>query len=120
MLNTEWRSLRGVPFEQFLSEVFKELGYAVQSTSVTGDFGVDLIATKESVRCAIQAKGFEGKVGSGAVQEVSAGMRHYSCSSCIVITNSRFTKHACVLAKSNNCRLIEGSQMRDLIMGKLL
>ena len=47
-----------------------------------------------------------------------AGMTFYGCDSCVVITNSRFTITAIRLAQANGCRLIDGAQIPDLILGR--
>ncbi len=65
----------------------------------------------------MQAKGYSGNVGNHAVMEASAGMIHYRCDCCLVVTNSDFTKPARVLAHSVGCRLVAGHQMPDLIAG---
>src|ERR1019366_3615951 len=57
LLSNDWKLLRGIEFEEFLAEVFKELGFQVQTTKVTGDHGVDLIIFKHETKIAIQAKG---------------------------------------------------------------
>lgn len=119
LLNVEWRTLKGIAFESFLTRVFIDLGYQVRTTKISGDHGVDLIASKNDQCIAIQAKGWSGTVGNGAVQEVYAGKAHYKCMSCAVITNSTFTRNARDLARSTQCRLIEGNQIELLIMGKI-
>jgi hypothetical protein len=120
LLLRDWRSLRGIPFEQFLAEVFEDLGYSVQTTKASGDQGVDLIVTIEGHRVAIQTKGYEKSVGNNSVQEVSAGMQFYHCDACAVVTNSRFTRSAIALARSTGCQLIEGDDIPLLIRGELV
>jgi restriction system protein len=119
LFHTDWRALRGPAFECFLSRVFEALGYHVQLTKKTGDQGADLILTGKSTRIAVQTKGYAGSVGNGAVQEVVAAMAFYRCSSCGVVTNSYFTPAARQLAQANTCRLVDGSQIPDLIEGRI-
>ncbi len=120
LMGMDWRSLRGIPFEDFLAQIFRSLGYRVQKTKVTGDQGVDLIVSRSGLQIAVQAKGYEGNVGNDAVQQVQTGMLHYRCDECVVITNSRFTRAAEVLAESVQCRLINGDQIVALINGQIL
>jgi restriction endonuclease Mrr len=120
LLATDWRSLRGVPFEDFLTRVFQLLGYHVQTTKTTGDQGVDLIVFRNGQRIAIQAKGYAGSVGNDAVQQAHAGMAFYQCDRCAVITNSRFTRGAVELAVRVKCSLIDGQSILSLINGKVL
>ncbi len=120
LLMTDWRLLRGIPFENFVADVFQELGYAVEKTKTSGDQGVDLVVARAGHRVAIQAKGYDGNVGNGAVQEVHAGMVLYKCHACAVITNSDFTVGAHELAQATGCRLVCGDQIRALIDGRIV
>ena len=86
---------------------------------MTGDQGVDLVVEKGVSRYAIQAKGYHNSVGNGAVQAAVAGMAHYRCNACAVITNSRFTVSAEELALSNLCKLIGEDQIPALVLGRL-
>jgi low affinity Fe/Cu permease len=119
LLSADWRSLRGDDFEQFLVGVFEVLGYATETTKASGDQGVDLIATKGGSRIAIQAKGYANSVGNSAVQQAVAGKMYYNCDSCVVITNSSFTRGARDLADKTECRLIDGTRMDKLINGEI-
>ena len=100
--------------------VFEILGYQVQKTKASGDQGVDLVVSRGGASIAVQAKGYKNSVGNKAVQEVHAGMVFYRCGRCVVVTNSTFTSGARDLARATDCMLIEGSQIPDLIMGKIL
>jgi Restriction endonuclease len=116
-----WDLKTGTEFEHFLAEVFNERGYVVELTGKSGDQGVDLVIIRDGIRIAIQAKGYpSGSVGNGAVQEVHTGMAIYSCQMSAVVTNSHFTVGARELAQSVGCRLIDGSQIPDLIDGRIL
>jgi hypothetical protein len=115
----DWRSLRGVAFEDFIAEIFEELGFTVEKTKTTGDQGVDLIVSGRGRLIAVQTKGYEGNVGNKAIQEVYAGMAYYRCRECVAITNSGFTTGAVDLARSVRCHLIDGSGIPRLIEGEL-
>lgn len=65
----ELDSLSGVEFEEFLAGLFRAQGYAVELTPATGDYGADLILSKDGRRIAVQAKRYAGSVGVAAVQE---------------------------------------------------
>jgi restriction system protein len=122
LLKIDWLALRGTCFEHFLKDVFEQLGYSVQTTRTTGDQGVDLILTRDILKIAVQAKGYpsQNTIGNDAVQAVVAGMNHYGCSSCVVITNSTFTRAAIELAQSNNCLLIDQTGIERLINGRIM
>jgi restriction system protein len=117
LLTRDWRMFRGGDFENFLGEVFTELGYLVAMTGKSGDQGVDLIVSRDGVRVAVQAKGYADSVSNSAVQEAHTGMAFHSCSRCVVITNSAFTPAAKELAARVGCALIDGSMIPQLING---
>lgn len=119
LVHSDWRTLRGIPFEKFIAEIFTELGFSVQETKATGDQGVDLIVKGKQRVLAIQCKGYANSVGNGAIQEVFAGMRHYQCHECAVITNSGFTSGAVALAQSVGCKLLDEQDIPKLIEGMI-
>jgi HJR/Mrr/RecB family endonuclease len=124
LLTCGWEQMRGVPFENFLVQVFENLGYTVQTTRTTGDHGVDLIASKGPCVIAVQAKGYPSStVGNGAVQEAYSGMAFYrrlhDCNRSAVITNSTFTKAAKEAAHELGCVLIDGAAIPALIRGEI-
>lgn len=114
-----WRNLRSVPFEKFLAAGLQQLGFRIRATATTGDQGVDLIATRNNIRLAIQAKGYAGTVGNDAVQQVFAGMQYYDCNCCAVLTNSQFTPQARELAMKLRCILVGESDLIDFLRGKI-
>jgi restriction system protein len=67
----------------------------------------------------VQAKGYYHAVSNNAVQQAYAGMRHYDCWGCAVITNSRFTKSARELALSTGCILIGEDEFSDFVIGNI-
>jgi HJR/Mrr/RecB family endonuclease len=117
LLKRDWKSLRSVPFENYLEEVFKELGYSVETTKITGDQGADLIVSNCGHKIAIQIKGYFSSVSNGAVQEAFTSKGYYSCEACAVITNSHFTASAKDLANRIGCVLIDEDMLPALVLG---
>lgn len=102
--------MKGLEFEYYVADILKKQGYKrVSVTKATGDFGVDIICTakKGKDRIAIQVKRYNSPLSGKAIQEVVAGARHYNATRSMVITNSTFTPKAKILAKSNDCELID-------------
>lgn len=110
--------MSGENFEIFLENLFKNKGYKVKRTPLSGDFGADLIVEKDSIKTAVQAKRYNDNVSLGAVQEVVGAMAHYSCCSGMVITNSYFTKAAIELACSNHIDLWDRDRLIKEILSK--
>lgn len=119
LLSIDPSTLDGAQFERYLFDIFTYLRYPVQLVAQSGDQGVDLLVDTATGRVAVQAKCYGGSVGNAAVQQAFAGMVHYRCQRCAVITNSRFTRSAMDLATSTNCRLIDGNHIPQLIRGQI-
>ena len=108
--------LSGVEFENYLVGLFKYHGYGVETTAVTGDYGADLILSKDQQRIALQAKCYQGSVGVSAVQQALSGMAYYRCHSAWVVTTGKYTSNAVELAKQSNVRLIGRNELAELIV----
>lgn len=91
-------TMSGIEFEQRLACLFSDMGYQVQTTVVTGDYGADLILNNDEGCTVIQAKRSSRAVGVAAVQEAHTAMAHYGAEHAIVVTNNHFTHQATVLA----------------------
>ena len=85
----------------------RDLGYEVGVTKATGDYGVDLTATTDRVRTAVQCKLQAKPVGSAAIQQVVAGAVVHQCTEVMVVSNEPYTKAAQELAKMHRCRLMD-------------
>lgn len=99
--------MNGIEFEQYLKRVLVNQGYSVSMTSVSGDLGVDLIASGSDDKIAIQAKRYNKKVSRRAISDAVAGMYHYGCNKAMVITNNYFSPGATELARSTGCVLVD-------------
>ena len=93
----------GRAFEFYLADVLRKNGYdKVSVTSGSGDYGIDIIAEKESVKFAIQCKYYNSPVNNSAVQQASSGRDFYNCHVAVVATNNIFTRSAIETAEKTN------------------
>jgi HJR/Mrr/RecB family endonuclease len=104
-------AMEGHEFEAYVCELLEHRGFRVERTGGSDDRGVDIVAEREELCCAIQVKRHHGLVSRHAVSDAVGGMRHYDCNTAMVITNSRFTAGAVALAESNDCALVD----RDML-----
>ncbi|MDI9412150.1 MAG: restriction endonuclease [Bacillota bacterium] len=98
-------NLSGIEFEEYLVRLFENLGYDVQETPASNDYGADLVITKNSEKTVVQAKRYSSTVGISSVQEVIAAKNYYNANKCLVITNNYFTSNAVNLARANDVEL---------------
>ena len=103
--------MSGVEFEEFVAAQLRTRGWSVANTASSGDYGVDLVATKGDTRMAVQCKRQAKPVGVAAVQQVVSGAAHHGCHQAVVVTNQAFTKAARQLASTHHCRLIGREQL---------
>jgi restriction system protein len=108
-------SMNGEAFEIYLESLFSRMGYHVKRTPYRGDYGADLIVTKDGKSMAVQAKRAASKVGVKAVQEITAARAHYKCDSALVVTNNDFTQQAQKLARSNNVDLWNRERLATVV-----
>jgi len=103
--------MTGIQFENYLGELFKSQGYKVTVTPPSGDYGADLLITKDNIKTVVQAKCYKSNVGIKAVQEINSAKSHYKAQNAWVVTNSYYTKAAQNLAKTNNVVLINRDKL---------
>ena len=106
--------MSGEEFEDYIARVARSSGQPVIMTSITGDWGVDIIVGKRPNRLAIQCKRQSRPVGASAVQEVVAGAPMQDCTRTMVVTNHEFTAAARKLAELHGCVLVGGKQLPTL------
>lgn len=109
--------MSGAEFEEYITYLFNQLGYKASNTKLSGDQGIDVIATKGVTKIAIQCKCFSKPVGNHAVMEAVAGGKYYNADKVMVVTNNTFTKSARELAKANNVLLWDRKILKEKMEG---
>lgn len=112
---TELDALSGVEFEVLLAGLFRAQGYAVDLTPASGDYGADLLLTRDNRRIAVQAKRYTGSVGISAVQEALSGQVYYRCDAAWLVTTGKFTNNALELANKSGVKLIGRADIGNLM-----
>lgn len=105
--------MTGYEFEGFVSLLFEKMGYQSTVTKKSGDQGIDVILEKNGIKIGVQTKCYAKDISNKAVQEVTAGMKHYHLSKGMVITNRYFTDSAIALAASNDVLLWDRCILRE-------
>jgi restriction system protein len=106
--------MSGTEFEDHIARIARACGLPVIMTSITGDWGVDIIVGKRPNRLAIQCKRQSRPVGASAIQEVVAGAPMQGCTKTMVVTNNEFTPAARKLAELHGCELVGRSELPRL------
>ncbi len=98
-------AMSGREFEDFLAAYFRSLGYRVEPTPASSDYGVDLLCRDRQELLAVQAKRYSGTVGVHAVQELKSGMAYYQAPRGLVVSNAYFSRQAYELAERGDIQL---------------
>ena len=115
------KHLKGVPFEEFLKDLLRTMGYRTEGGGQSGtDGGVDITAYKDELRLEppiirIQAKSGHAPVGRPKVQEHfgTLGPGEYG----LFVALGGFNSNAIEWASSrSNLRLINGPELVELIL----
>lgn len=111
----------GVEFEKACAERLESCGWRVARTKATGDQGVDLIASLESITVAIQCKDYNSPVGNKAVQEIYAGKNFENCDFGVVVGKTGYTDSAKQLANKLSIYLLHHDdldRMASILFGR--
>jgi restriction system protein len=77
-------------YEHFVAEFFRNKGYTCEVTPESNDYGVDVIASKDGERIAIQAKMYGDsprKVNRKSMMELSGAKIVLNCDKAVMMTN---------------------------------
>lgn len=104
-------------FEGLVQEAFRLRGYAVRRLGGEGaDGGVDLVLERGAEKVLVQCKQWRAlRVGVSVVRELYGVMAAEGAAAGIVVTSGSFTPDAVEFASGRNVRLIEGTELFEMI-----
>ncbi len=95
MVTDDYDTMSGEEFEEFCADILRGNGYTnVEVTKASGDHGIDVLASKDGLRYAIQCKRYSKPVGNKAIQEAYSGKAIYKADVAVVMSNMDFTSQA--------------------------
>lgn len=118
-MSVDFTTMDGYQFEDYISNLFRQLGFEVEATSYSGDGGVDLVAIYNkpvfSGKYIIQCKNWVGPVGQPEVRDLYGVVMDQRANKGILITPSDYTQQAYDFANGKNIELINGAVLRKLL-----
>lgn len=114
---TRFASMAPHYFKELICEFFNDSGYQVKTTKSTGNFGADILLTKDNVKTAVQIRKYK-KVNLVDVEEINQvvrGREYRKCDKALVVTTSYFTEPAKQLAKQRDVELWNWDRLYDRI-----
>lgn len=107
----DFSKIDGYEFEEIIGNLFKNMGFDVEQTVLTGDGGVDIIAyyTRPIFRgrYIIQCKNWINSVGQPPIRDLYGVVMSERANKGILITTSTFTEKAREFADNKNIELID-------------
>ena len=98
----------GYQFEEVCAKYLRKKGFRnVVVTPASNDFGADITAEKNGEKWVFQCKYYKKPVPNDAVQEVLGSKKHYGATRAGVLTNSKLSKGARILAFENQVEIWE-------------
>ena len=102
-------------YEEFIKKLLQARGFGVKRTRSSGDYGVDVIASKDGRSFALQCKLYNRPVGTKAVQEIVSGRIFYKTDYAIVVSDNSFTPAAKTLARKSDVILVHHKKLLHTI-----
>lgn len=100
------RAMDGIEFEHWVADLFRKAGFQVEVTQASGDHGVDLWASLEGRRVAVQCKRWDGTVGEPVLRDLYGTMMGSSAHCGCLITTGSFTTQAHQFAEGKPLHLV--------------
>lgn len=118
-MTIDFTTMDGYEFEDYISNLFRGLGFEVEATNYSNDGGIDLVATYSQPIFAgkyiIQCKKWTGPVGQPEVRDLYGVVMDCRANKGIIITPSDYTQQAYDFAKGKNIELINGVILRKIV-----
>ncbi len=96
-------------FEELVCEHYRKQGYKAEITPLSGDYGIDVFATKGKEKLAIQAKMYGSstrKINRQCVMELHGAKDYFDCTKAIIATDGIFLTDAIQVAEKLNIDII--------------
>jgi Holliday junction resolvasome RuvABC ATP-dependent DNA helicase subunit len=114
-LASKVQHMDALEFEEFVGEIFREMGYAVETTAKSGDHGIDLLIRKKDKLIAVQCKHWDAPVGEPVIREFLGSLAGTGANSGYLVTSSTFTSSAYSFAQDKTLKLIDLDALIELI-----
>ncbi|MBV9172615.1 MAG: restriction endonuclease [Chloroflexi bacterium] len=104
-----------VEFEDWVGARFEDLGYRVKSTALSGDHGVDLVATRDGEKVVIQCKRYrDWKISEHVMRGLYGTMQHESADRAYLVTTSYLTAPARTWCRGKPIEIWDGSCLSSM------
>lgn len=97
-------------YEKYVASLYQARGYKTIVTPLSGDWGIDVIATKGTEKIAIQAKMYghtHRKVNRSNIMELYGAMAFQDCTKAVLATDGELLDDAKIVAEKLNIEILQ-------------
>lgn len=121
--NEKMKHMSSREFELYVADIFKNLGFDVETTKATRDGGYDILISKQDpvpIYCIVECKKYSrrNKVDINVIRNLSAVQEDGKFNKAVVVTTSKFTRDAMRYTDEKN-QLITLYEIDDLLIREL-
>jgi restriction system protein len=112
--------LKGYPFQAFVADLLRTMGYRTQESAKGTDEGIDIVAHKDELKLEppivkVQVKSTEGSVGGPDVRALYGNIGHGEVG--LLVSLGTFSRQAEDFARGkSNLRLIDGTELVEFVL----
>lgn len=116
-INSNFLDISHFDFEKFIAKLFEKMGYHVELTPKTSDYGIDIIAKDDKGKIAIQVKQYKNgnNIGNETIQNLLGAMWRMKAYKAIIITTSDFTRQARIQAEDSPIELWNLQTLKNIV-----
>ena len=108
-------AMNPLDFEEFVARLFREMGYAAQTTSISGDHGVDLLMRKANQLVVVKCKRWNAPVGEPVLRDFYGSLMSAGAQSGYVVTTGTFTSQAYSFVQDKRIQLVDLDALINLV-----
>ena len=108
-------NMSALEFEEFVADLFRKNGYAVEITQGSGDHGIDLLMRKDNRIIAVQCKRWDAPVGEPVIRDFLGSLMGVGAKFGYVIAASTFTSKAFSFAQNKPIKLIDLDALVNMV-----
>lgn len=108
-------------YEFAVAEHYRALGYAVEVTPMSNDYGVDLVARKGAERLAVQAKMYGGQrpINRDMVMQLHGAKAYFDCTRAVIATDARVKPDAEEVARKLGVEVLRFAPREEVTASSL-
>lgn len=101
----------GVTFELETARRLRDLGWQTSATTVSGDWGADVVASCGDENLVVQCKDWLGSAGYDAIKDVVSARLYYEAQVAAVVSRAGFSRQATEAGRSFGIHLLRLDQL---------